>query len=265
MVQANETERENAAAQLLTSARTEMSRILDLGENAPQDVSEAHHIADRHAALLGHSTVGWKVGCTSSFAMQLLNSPGPFTGRVFEGSVAESGAVGFHDLVAPAVECEFAFFLAEDLPARREQYSIADVRAATTSVAPAIELVDSRFESMPDVGYLSLIADSGVNAGAVIGTPIPVADLPDLADVAVRCEIDGEEVGHGTGSDILGNPWCALEWLANHLAARGLGLRSGQFVLSGTCTGLAPVNIGSTARGDYGDFGEVSFTRHTTN
>lgn len=256
--------RESAAAQQLTSARTTRSRISDLGENAPQDVSEAHHIADQHAALLGLPAVGWKVGCTSSEAMQLLNSPGPFAGRVFEGSVATSGAVAFGDLVAPSAECEFAFLLAADLPGRKEQYSIADVRAATAAVAPAIELVDPRFENMREVGYLSLIADSGVNGAAVIGTPVPVDDVPDLADVTVRCEVDGDEVGVGTGSDILGDPWFALEWIANHLAARGLSLSAGQFVLSGTCTGIAPVAIGESVRADFGDFGEVSFTCDTT-
>jgi 2-keto-4-pentenoate hydratase len=42
------------------------------------------------------------------------------------------------------------------------------------------------------------------------------------------------EVGRGIGADVLGHPLDALAWLANHLAARGPGLRAGEFVSTGS-------------------------------
>jgi len=261
MVVSRDAELVESAARALTDARINGTRLHDLGKFAPRNVSDAHKIAERHAELLDYAVAGWKVGCTSAEAMQILNSPEPFAGRVFAGDVLTSGEVGFSDLVEPSVECEFAFFLGSDLPSGKLDYTAAEVKAATKSVAPALEIVDSRFYDMTSVGYLSLIADSGVNAGAVIGEPVPVDHVPELRSINVRCDIDGEEVSSGSGADILGDPWMALEWVAKHLAESGMALRAGQFVLSGTCTGLARVELGSTVRADFGDFGEVSFTR----
>ena len=118
--------------------------------------------------------------------------------------------------------------------------------------------IRDRFNDMLAVGYLSLIADSGASSGVILGEKVPVEGLTELKDVTVHCEIDDEIVSTGSGSDILGDPWLALEWLANHLAARGLGLRAGQFVMSGTCTGINPLNAGSSVRAIYDGLGEVT-------
>ncbi len=258
MGSAAEIQRATSAAELLTATRTSGERLQSLGEHAPLSVSDAHLIADLHAEQMARATVGWKVGATSTYAMEVLNSPGPFAGRIFDGAVHHTGATDLTGAVSPSIECEFAFFIGTDLPARRDRYSVADVRAATEAVAPAIELVDARFENMMTVGYLSLIADSGANGGVILGERIDAENLPELKDVTIRCEIDDELVSEGSGSDILGDPWLALEWLANHLAARGLGLREGQFVMSGTCTGINSLKPGSSVRATYENFGEVT-------
>jgi len=262
MGSATEIQRATAAAELLTAARLAGERLESLGEHAPLSVSDAHLIADIHAEQMSRATVGWKVSATSTYAMQVLNSPGPFACRVFDGAVHQTGATQLPGAVSPGVESEFAFFIGVDLPARRERYSVADVRSATEAVAPAIELVDARFNDMLAVGYLSLIADSGANGGVILGEKVPVEGLTELKDVAVRCQIDDEIVSTGSGSDILGDPWLALEWLANHLAARGLGLRAGQFVMSGTCTAIFPLNVGSSVRATYDGLGEVTAAHH---
>jgi len=41
-------------------------------------------------------------------------------------------------------------------------------------------------------------------------------------------------VGRGTGRDVLGHPLEALAWLANHLAARGLPVKAGDIVTTGS-------------------------------
>jgi 2-oxo-3-hexenedioate decarboxylase/2-keto-4-pentenoate hydratase len=49
-----------------------------------------------------------------------------------------------------------------------------------------------------------------------------------------RALINHQEVGQGTGADVLGHPFHALAWLANHLASKGRGLQAGQIVLTGS-------------------------------
>jgi len=48
-----------------------------------------------------------------------------------------------------------------------------------------------------------------------------------------------------------------LEWTANHLLAHGDGLRAGEFVTTGTCTGVMLVARGETWFGDFAELGRV--------
>ena len=249
------------AAARLAEARRSVTTIENLGEATPTDAAAAEAISDAHAAALGWEVIGWKVGCTSELAMQILNSPGPFAGRIFDGTSYGSRQVAGAAMVRPQVECEFAFVLGADLSPATAPHSLDDVRAATAAVAPAIELVDTRLSDFTGVGYLSLVADHGANGGVVLGDPVPIDDVPDLASVQVTCTIDDEVDATGSGSAILGDPWNALVWLANHLSDRGITLRAGEIVMSGTCTGIADLAVGSTATATHEGLGSVSITR----
>lgn len=249
-----------SAATLLADTRASRGSIPTLGELTPTDAATAEAISDAGVDLAGAEVAGWKVGCTSEFAQQMLGSPGPFAGRVFDGTVFDA-TIDSAAVPNAQVECEFAFILGESLPAREARYSsVEEVRAATRAVAPAIEVVAPRVSDLANAGWLSLVADHGANAGVVIGAPVPVADLPDLAEVDVSCLIDGETVGAGRGDAVLGNPWNALLWLAEHLRGRGIGLQAGQFVMSGTCTGIAPLAPGSAATAHHVGLGEVTLS-----
>jgi 2-keto-4-pentenoate hydratase len=68
----------------------------------------------------------------------------------------------------------------------------------------------------------------------VLGAAIFRDVLPDLLTVRGRALINHQEVGQGTGADVLGHPFHALAWLANHLASKGRGLQAGQIVLTGS-------------------------------
>jgi 2-keto-4-pentenoate hydratase len=67
-----------------------------------------------------------------------------------------------------------------------------------------------------------------------MGEPIQGAELSRLDQICAVASIDGAEVGRGKGSDVLGHPLTALAWLANHLTARGLSLRRGDIVTTGS-------------------------------
>ena len=249
------------AAEQLTAARRSLQLLDGLGADTPLDEASAYAIADLHFEQTGWGAIGWKVGCTSDEARNILSSPGPFAGRILEGTV-QPGALDYRYIESPALESEFAFILGDDLPAKTNgTYSVDDVKGATQGVAPAFEIVAPRFSSSSGVGYLSLIADSGANAGVVLGTPISTADIPDLRDVSVELDIDGTVVKSGVGNAILGDPWEALAWLANHLSGRNIGLRAGELVMSGTCTGIEPLAPGSVATSRYNGLGEVTVRR----
>ena len=73
--------------------------------------------------------------------------------------------------------------------------------------------------------------------------------------------INGQERGRGVGGDVLGHPFTALTWLANQLAAHGVGLHRGHVVLTGSVVATQWVARGDRVRVDVEGLGaaEVVF------
>ena len=251
----------DALAKLLVAARTD-GRALDgvPDELVPRDPAEAQLVDDHVAAITGWPVLGWKIGCTSEHAQQLLGSPGPFAGRVY--SVFQSGStIGADRLVAePSVEGEFAFLLSSDLAPVDRPRSRHEVLLAIGAVRPSIELVGGRFAALVGTPLALLVADAGANTHLVLGQPV-AAELDTLPSVTARMEIDDRVTGRGTGADVLGDPVAALVWLADHLSARGIGLQAGQVVSTGTATQISPLPAGATATVTLDGIGSATVTR----
>jgi 2-keto-4-pentenoate hydratase len=56
---------------------------------------------------------------------------------------------------------------------------------------------------------------------------------------------------------VLGHPHYALAWLANHLAARGKGLRAGEIVLTGSLVKTLWLASGDSVMMDLSGLGSV--------
>jgi 2-keto-4-pentenoate hydratase len=112
------------------------------------------------------------------------------------------------------------------------------------------------------MGAPTLIADDFFAAGCVLGEIVPRSSVPDLKAVKGRAIVNGEEVSHGTGADVLGHPHNALAWLANHLAAEGKGLHAGQLVLTGSLVKTLWLKAGDKVRMELDGLGvvEAEFT-----
>jgi 2-oxo-3-hexenedioate decarboxylase/2-keto-4-pentenoate hydratase len=79
-----------------------------------------------------------------------------------------------------------------------------------------------------------MVADDFFNAACVLGAPVVLEAVDDLAAVRAALTIDGVEIGTGVGEAILGHPLDALAWLAGHAAATGAPLRAGEVVTLGS-------------------------------
>ena len=79
---------------------------------------------------------------------------------------------------------------------------------------------------------LSLVADNSWNGGIVLSGF--KTTWPDLTSVLGRATRDGAAFGEGYGRDILGHPFNSVAWLATQLASRGVGLKAGQIVMTGS-------------------------------
>jgi 2-keto-4-pentenoate hydratase len=249
-----------AAAELLLKARADHRKLDRLPEDiTPHSIADANLIQDALSELWGLEVVGWKIGASTMQAMEMLGCDAPFPGRVFAPYLLETPAeVAASSVHKCAVEGEMAFRLAADLPPQDAQYRRADVETAVDAAMPAIELINDYWIDGLALGVEHLVADNGSNGGLILGNPIDDWRSQDLAEHYVTMAIDGEVKGEGRGKVVLGHPLNTLVWLANDLSARGIGLKAGQIITTGTITGLTFCQAGETAVADHGDFGKIT-------
>jgi len=249
-------------AQRLCKARLNGGIVTLADGELPDDLAAAQAIQDEVWRLMGDRCGGWKIGGTSAESQQRLGIREPGAARLPARSIfANYANLPLYPEHTPAIEGEFAFRLGHDLPPREEEYSDAEVAAAISGVAPAIEIAGSRFEgSLVDVlNRNTLTADGGFGLALVTGTFRENWRDFDLPNHRMRITVNGEPAAEGTGARVMGHPFNALAWLANKQRSRE-GLKAGEIVSTGSCTKIHPVQVGDTVYGDFGTLGVVAAT-----
>jgi 2-keto-4-pentenoate hydratase len=249
---------QRGAAQLL-EARRAVRTLAGLHEaHRPRSLAEAYRMQQAFMAGWQDRLVGWKVGATSKEVQDLFGVDEPVYGPVFGKDVfrspARQKATAFQHLM---LESEFAFSFRETLPLRAAPYTREEVAAAIDTVLPAFEIISPRFPRITFDQLLPFVADCSGNGGAVLGAPCKDWRALDLAALPVRLSIAGVERQAGTGAIVLGNPLNVVQWLVNALGAQATTIAKGQFVLTGTMTGIHAPKPGETAVADFGTLGTV--------
>ncbi|MGH7326169.1 MAG: 2-keto-4-pentenoate hydratase [Candidatus Rokuibacteriota bacterium] len=219
---------------------------------------DAYKLQDRLRETLiarGERIAGWKVAFTTRALQEAFNYPEPISGFLLASGVFASGAeIPYARFVTLIVEAEIAFLLRRDLAG--PGVTPAQALLAVEGVLPALELPDLRYSGKPT--GTDIIADGAASNAIVLGGAItPLAGL-DLALEGLVYEHNDVVVATNTGAEVMGNPLNALAWLANHLGVRGLGLRAGDVVMSGSISKLLRPAKGDTVRATYTRLGSVS-------
>jgi 2-keto-4-pentenoate hydratase len=239
-------------AQALVDARAQARLIPPIPGAFLPSREAALELQGRAVALWGRPRVGWKIGATNAQVQARLGTDRPFAGPLFAPDCHPSGATLALPPGVRGVEIELAFRLGQDLPRRAEPYAEDEMRAAVASLHPAIEMVGTR-QDMPALDARRAIADFALNMAFVHGPAIPDWERLDLAAVTASCIVNGEAKASGAGSAVLGSPLTALRWLADE----GLEPRAGEWVSTGTFTGITPVGPGDHVIGEFGPLGRV--------
>jgi 2-oxopent-4-enoate/cis-2-oxohex-4-enoate hydratase len=207
-------------------------------------IEDAYHISlrmlERRQQADGENVVGKKIGVTSKPVQEMLGVFQPDFGFLTDAMAFPDGAdipiAG--NLIAPRAEGEIAFRLKQDLvgPGVTE----ADVLAATETIIPCFEIVDSRIEDWK-IKIQDTVADNASCGVFVLSeTEVDPRDF-DLPNLEMKIYKNGEFHSAGLGSAVQGNPLTAVAWLANTLGEFGIPFKAGEVILSGSLAPLIPV------------------------
>lgn len=183
-------------------------------------------------ALVTEPLVGLKMGLTSRAKQDQMGVAEPIWGRLTGPMrIPDGGTVDTGRLIHPRIEPEVAFRL--------------DAGGEPTAVAPALEVIDSRYAdfrfTLPDV-----IAENTSAASFVVGPWCPIPE--GLDNLGVLLEVDGRVVQAGSTAAILGDPRHALSLGLGLARQTGVAPEAGWVFLAGAATAAVPLRAGAHVR-----------------
>ncbi len=232
-------ERIQEIAEALYNGLCERTAIAPISAAEPDiDIDDAYRISLAFLRLreaAGERVIGKKIGVTSAAVQEMLGVFQPDFGFLTDGMICPEGRIDTQTLIAPRAEAEIAFRL--KAPLKGSGVTAADVLAATDTVMPCFEIVDSRIADW-QIGICDTVADNASCGVFVLGAEVPLGNL-DLAALEVSVTRNGEFLSKGIGAAVQGGPENAVAWLANTLGAYGIPFAAGEIVLSGSMVPLA--------------------------
>ncbi len=244
-------------AQIVDDAAHTATAIAQLSEKNEMTLEEAYQVQassiDRRLSR-GEKRVGMKMGFTSRAKMVQMGVDDMIWGRLTDGMLVEDGGtISMAKYVHPRVEPEVAFLLNAPLSG---PVTPMQAMAAVEAMAPALEIIDSRYEAFKFNLY-DVVADNASSSGFVIGPWCP-PDM-DLDNLGVVMECNGRPVQIGSTAAILGHPGRSLAAASRMAAEYGETLEAGWVVMAGGVTEATPLAAGISVRNTVEGLGSVGF------
>jgi len=197
-------------------------------------LEEAYNVQIGFAGLrcaAGDAIAGYKVGCIGPGVVKQFGMSGPIHARLFRSEIRSSGeALRYSSYANPAIEGEMALRIG--------------VGGSITAAFPVIELHQFVFRASRKT-LAELVANNGINAGAVIPRHLETRSLDDWANAhTLSVAINGVAVDAGSLWAMAGGAAEAVDWLRRDLDRFGEALKPGDLVLAGTPLGLHSVRAG---------------------
>ncbi|OBC09314.1 4-oxalocrotonate decarboxylase [Mycobacterium sp. 852013-50091_SCH5140682] len=243
----------DSLARRLDCAQVNRADTPSLADDIELDVDEAYAIQALLIGLReerGEKVIGTKLGFTSKAKMAQMGVSEVIVGRLTTAMrIADGDDVDLSRFIHPKIEPEVAYRVGHNFDADDETADVAD---CVHAVAPAVEIIDSRYRDFRFT-YTDVVADNTSAAAFAIGAWQP---LQQVDDRAVRLTVGHNEV-LGSTSAILGDPARALHALGRVCRERRIPLRAGDVILAGAATAALPLTA-DVAHCDIAGLGTVT-------
>ena len=209
-------------------ATTQISNTNKLSEDQAYEIQRLS-LEERYSR--GEKFVGLKLGFTSFAKMEQMGVHDMIWGRLTDAMWHKSNDVlDLSKYIHPRAEPEIAFLLKKDLD---REISVEEIPEYIQACAPAIEIIDSRYENFK-FSLEDVIADNCSSAAFVLGAwqPLPKS----LNDLKISLLFDKELKQSDSSNAILDNPYLSI-CNASRLAAKyNQPFRAGKILLAGAAT-----------------------------
>jgi 2-keto-4-pentenoate hydratase len=245
-------------AEKLIATRRSLDRLAALApDEIPANAAEGYAVQDAILRRLAIPIAGWKAGASSPTAE-------PQAGPILADRLRPSPAI----FAMPAgafrtVEGEIAFTLGGDLPTRSLAYSEDEVWDAMATLHVGIEVLESSFIDRRKISEHAVLGDLLNNGAYCYGAAIKDWRGLDVATPEASIWIDGKEVRRAKAGTPGGHPKRLLTWLANHAAVRGLPLKAGMIITTGSHTGMLDAPPGATVEARFETIDSAKLTFFT--
>jgi 2-keto-4-pentenoate hydratase len=194
----------------------------------------------------------WKSGGPSREAT-LTHAPLPANG--VRASPADMRDLHFN---LRLIEAEVALRLGGDVtPALAAALTPEDAAALLDGMTVAIEVVDSRWQNLPQVPALLKLADLQVHGALALGAWLPFV-ARDWAAQTCEVTIASQAPQHFAGTHSLRDPtWLLPTWL-RHATREGQTVPAGTVVTTGTWCGMLKAQAGDLVTARFAGVGEAS-------
>lgn len=202
----------------------------------------------------GETRIGIKMGFTSRAKMVQMGVDDLIWGRLTSGMLVEDGgSISMSKFVHPRVEPEIAFLINKPLAGK---VTILEALSAVEAVAPALEIIDSRYENFK-FSLTDVVADNSSSSGFVVG-PWSRPDV-DMSNLGLVMAFNGRPQAFGSSAAILGHPLRSLVSAARVVAEAGETLSPGDIVLAGGATAASALSPHAYASLEMEKLGRCGF------
>ncbi|RJG51517.1 hydratase [Motilimonas pumila] len=215
----------------------------------PLNLDHALAIQQATASLRNDDIAAWK-------CLQPLAQNKPIVAPIFADTLQQGEAcqIILSSQGQAQIEPEIAFILDQDFAPRGTPYTEQEVCDAISHCHMALELMQFRFDETID--FYTKLADCLVNQGLYLGPVIDTKQALQASKIDIIYQ-QGSDSQCVSGQHPNALPQQPLFWLVNHLTARGITLRAGQAVITGSYAGIINVKPNLTTRIEYQGLGTI--------
>jgi len=222
----------------------------DLALSSIAEAYQAQVVVQQAYAKTRGPIAGRKIALAAKAMQEFCGIDHPVGGAIFAGDVHQTPAeIKRSDFNHLGLEFELALELGQDV-APSTNHSAASVAALISAARPAYELIEDRSADYAQLDVRTMIADNAWCGGVVLGPEIAGWRDMNLAALPARLTRPGHE--DMEGSTAATDPLTSLAWVLNDVGSRGITVKKGEVVITGSMLTTQFPEIGDAYRFELG-------------